>query len=144
MKSRSPWTAEKVASLCQLRAAGYSATAIARKLGPGFTKNAVCAKADRLGLPALRPPTRGVGASTRTLESRLEALAAATGHAPEDLLRRGPRLAGRRMPGFSTCRWIEAERGPCCGAPVKPNRDAWPYCAKHLKAARWSRNRNGA
>ena len=54
--SQSPWTEERVALLRRLRAEGVSCARIAAALsmtGHRFTRNAVIAKCDRLGLGKL-------------------------------------------------------------------------------------------
>lgn len=49
------WTDEQVALLKDMRAAGHSATLIARALGEEFTRSAVLGKAHRLGLDFIKP-----------------------------------------------------------------------------------------
>lgn len=51
----SVWTLESLVKLRKLWGRGLSYRDIARKLGPGFTKNAVACKARRLDLPARKP-----------------------------------------------------------------------------------------
>lgn len=53
------WTQERVELLKELNALGVGYLAIAKRLGGGITKNAVCGKANRLGLTGAQPAKSG-------------------------------------------------------------------------------------
>lgn len=132
------WTAERVAELERLWAAGLPGSAIAERLGT--TKDAVVSKAHRLDLDARIPETPAEPQPGR-LERRLAALATATGATVDDLLRlqRSHRPLPRGAALFRTCQFILSDRrkhGRHCGAPVARNVDGWPYCTEHLERCR--------
>lgn len=63
------WTEERIQLLRDGHAAGESYTEIARRIGHGVTRNAVCGKSHRLGLSRPLSVIRANNARTKTRES---------------------------------------------------------------------------
>lgn len=120
----SPWTQDRIARLTIHWLAGRSATWIAAEFGDGLTRNAVLAKAWRLGLSKDR---QGVAADLR-LPSRLPTADPAPLPPVEG---RESILSVRRF----DCRWPYGDpRKPgfrLCGHTV----DRGAYCAAHAEVA---------
>lgn len=156
------WTAERVESLKDLWAQGYSASQIASRIG-GCTRNAVIGKVHRLGLPGrattsrARPPRRHYQRAAASSPGRAPAkpkrpqapkkdrgfelapladaavLAAIDGVAPDDFgIDRRPLAELER----EDCHWPigdpRKEDFGFCGAAALLGR---PYCEKHAARA---------
>jgi hypothetical protein len=158
MIAGSPWTDPVVDRLRALISAGASYSGAAKTLSSEFrvkiTRNAVCAKVDRLNIaqpPKPAPPSRVL----RVPEAKPEPItlvanltrAIATGPAPASLAYGTPEHQARvdaiarapktiDDPAFGGCRWPLYRTAPdgqtlhCCNA-----REAAPYCAEHRALA---------
>ncbi len=106
------WTAERIEMLQSLWREGYSASAIAERLG-GISRNAVIGKAHRLLLPSRPSPIKR-----------------------DERVKPAPAAAPQRAQGGHGCMWPIGDPKSAefhfCGEPADPGR---PYCAPHCAQA---------
>jgi len=143
------WTEERIKLLRDGHALGDSYTEIARKIGKGVTRNAVCGKIHRLGLSRPLSVIRANNARTKTRESlaRNQTLATVvrnqTARRPDQPLpvgrddKLGPTATIDTLTGHS-CRWpIGDPRAAGFGFCGRHKDDLErPYCEAHAKVAR--------
>ena len=139
------WTAERVALLKNLIAAGHSCAQIAREIG--VSRNAVIGKANRLGLSRVKSQAAGQGqrrgprnvARTRIAASH-RTLLALWAAKPQPGFAEAPEASASRCSLFELqqwhCRWPmgdpASENFGFCGC--KPAGDL-PYCPAHARMA---------
>lgn len=147
-----PWTDERVEKLRNLWSEGWSASEIARVLGPDFTRNAVIGKVHRLNLQkrATRV-SRVLGApriakTKRQREARVARMKSWTPKLPpampthalpaEPLVEPPPLMLSIMDLTFTTCRWpIGDPKQPGFGFCGHPVADGAPYCNFHKSVA---------
>jgi hypothetical protein len=148
------WTEKRVDRLKLLHKEGFSATRIARKLGPSFTKGMVAGKIRRLGL-TVKPMKKASAPQRRPAPSPAASPINKTGPkkpvpaAAHPILISGPMVrtppparATERITGIRIfdlherhCRWPIGEDRPTkffCGAPAVPSRS---WCEHHYGLA---------
>lgn len=142
------WTDERTEHLKEMHATGLSASHMAARLG-GITRNAVCGKVHRLGLPG-RPRSGRLTGTPRMPRARrpYARKAAPAERAPPSYveLEPEPELIESAIPlgqrcsllelNDSKCRWPIGDVGTsdfffCGGSPV----EGLPYCRYHSRVA---------
>ena len=147
----SGWTDKRVERLQLLHKEGLSATVIAKKLGPDFTKGMVVGKIRRLGLTA-KPAKKKAAIPQPRPPSRPRALKAKPAHPSAAPV---PIIVPRAVPSTPAppldvpasdgiriydlrarhCRWPLGDDRPAkffCGAPVVPSTS---WCEHHYRTA---------
>lgn len=142
----SPWTDERVEQLTRLRKEGLSASAIAKAMGHGVTRNAIIGKMQRL-FGYTRPKVASDGGSTdrrtRSQASYAKQKASAGGSkrrsAPKPrkaVLAGPPRMLPLERLGAHDCRWPVGDPGTdrfgFCGHPAMKDKS---YCEAHAAIA---------
>ena len=144
------WTEERVARLTLLHTDGSSASEIAKKLGPEFTKGMVAGKINRLGLTKNTARARIVQNPTKPPASKSNAPVVPKPGVPIELPKSAPLIAKRMIPtppptapkGIRLydlreghCRWPIGAETPVrffCGAPAV---SATSWCECHMRIA---------
>lgn len=143
------WTPERVETLKTKWAAGWSAGQIRAEL-PGFSRNAILGKIDRLKLTrdrgVVRKPRkpRAVGRQPGAVRNTTRIQAKVNGHDPGLSARFEAPSDGAGIQLFDltneTCRWPKGTPGHAdfcfCGRLGADLIAARPYCAEHTAAAR--------
>lgn len=139
------WPADRVARLRKMHAEGLSFSEMAAKLGDGLTRNAVLARAHRMGLrrgAELNKATRALGGPRLVQKPKVSAITGGIMHGSSEpmppVLPPPKAHAFRPLPGTTpkpfgevmVCKWpIDGFDLPmCCGLP-RP--DDMTYCPTH-------------
>jgi GcrA cell cycle regulator len=151
------WTEKRVARLKLFHKEGFSASVIAKKLGPAFTKGMVAGEINRLGLSAkparsTRPTRKEPKASEKLAKSGKATRSGPAAHtraaSPIVLPQTKPHLIERPAQQLSSpkgvrlydlragqCRWPLGDDRPAkffCGAPTVPSKT---WCEHHYRLA---------
>src|SRR3954464_9469101 len=145
------WTEERVQRMKLLSKDGFSASAIAKELGPSFTKGMVAGKMRRIAMSAKPARSTRPESKTRITAEKPKLNAEATPRRPAPRPKRAlsfradhpenavqpPMAKGMRLYDLleGHCRWPLGEDVPAklfCGAPAVPSK-AW--CEHHYRMA---------
>lgn len=123
------WTPETVDALRRMWAEGLTSAQIAERLG--ITRNAVCGKANRIGVAARPSPIRKSLGPKEPPKPKVVKLKVV-----KTVLPQPPRVFAMKLGKVTACRWPEGDPKEAgfhfCEAKTEPGR---PYCQPHCERA---------